>query len=381
MKTRAGHLDGKTWGSSRASWRGSRRVALGLVIASALAACSSTTTTPADDAGTPTKDAATPPSVLPDGAPLPEDAGVLPPPPEDGGALPGFAYRPYPAPATNPGNLVAYAEAPSGNPSRTLVVVLHGCTQRASDMASAGFSDAAGAYGFAALYIEQVGANDASSCFRWYTKDHASRGKGELASIASFAADAKARLGADRVFVAGLSAGGAMAAAFLASYPELVSGASLQAGIPFGCASNAFEGAGCANAPRSLSAQQWGDLVRGAATPSADVRVQLWHGDADPIVKPANADALVAQWTDVTGADATADDEKTEGLVTKRTYNDGAGKPRVELDLVRGFGHGTPISTQGSDAPCGRPGTYAADVGACAAASAARFFGLTKLAK
>lgn len=361
-----------------------KRSALGIVIFAWLAACSGTAAprTVDDDGGADggpqvTVDAA----LAPDGAALPEDAGPLPPPPDDGGALAGFAYRPYPAPAQNPANLVAYAEAPRGNPSRTLVVVLHGCTQRASELASAGFSDAAAAYGFAALYMEQVGSNDGTQCFRWYSPDQASRGKGELASIAAFAVDAKARLGADRVFVAGLSAGAAMAAAFLAGYPEIASGASFIAGIPFGCARNAFEGASCSSAPRGLSPEQWGDLVRAASTPSADVRVQIWHGDADPIVRPANADALVAQWTNVAGVPSTGGVETTSGLVSRKTFSDGAGKVRVELDLVRGFGHGAPIATTGPDAPCGRSGTYAADAGACAAASAARFFGLTPLPK
>ena len=355
---------------------------LPLVFASlvVLGACSSSTPSRVgldEDAGTVKADSAVP--VLPDGAPLPEDAGVLPPPPTDGGSLAPFAYRSYPSPSENPGGLIAFAEAPRGNPSRAVVVILHGCTQRASDLASAGWSDTAAAYGFAAVYPEQVAANDPNACFRWYTKDHASRGKGELASIAALALDAKARLGADRVFVSGLSAGAAMASALLASYPEIFEAASFQAGIPFGCAANAFEGATCASAPKSLTAKQWGDLVRGAATPSAKVRVQVWHGDADPIVKPGNADGLVAQWTDVAGIDATPDAEAREGFVTKRSFQDGSGKTRVELDLVNGFGHGISISTQGSDAPCGRAGTYAADAGTCAAASAARFFGLTKL--
>ncbi len=314
-----------------------------------------------------------------DGGPVtPVDAAV-PEPPADGGPLPGFSLRAYASPPENPGGLVAFAEAPAGNPARALVVVLHGCTQRASDAASSGWSDAARAYGFAALYPEQTAPNDPTTCFRWFAPEHASRGRGEAASIAALALDAKARLGADHVYVAGLSAGGAMAAALLAGYPELFEAASLQAAIPFGCAKTAFEGAGCASAPKSLSPAQWGDLVRAAAAPSARVRVQLWHGDQDPIVKPANADALVSQWTHVAGIDAVADEETTLGAVTRRAYKDSAGTVRVELGLVRGMGHGAPMATRGADAPCGAPGTYALDVGVCAAASAARFFGLSRL--
>lgn len=318
-------------------------------------------------------------ATAPDGAPTEPVDAALPEPPVDGGELPAFSWRAYAPPSENPAGLVAFAEAPVGNPSRALVVVLHGCTQRAADAASAGWSAAARAYGFAVLYPEQTAKNDPTTCFRWYSPDHTSRGKGEAASLAALAVDAKARLGADHVYVAGLSAGGAMAAVLLADYPELFEAASLEAAIPFGCASSAFEGATCASASKSLTAAQWGNLVRGAAAPSAQVRVQLWQGDQDPVVKPSNADALVSQWTNVAGVDGVADEETTEGAVTRRSYKDAAGQVRVELGLVRGMGHGVPIATAGADAPCGSPGTYALDVGACAAASAARFFGLTRL--
>lgn len=335
-------------------------------------ACSASPTSP--DAGPP----APAPSSTDGGPVAPLDAAV-PAPPADGGPLPGFSLRAYASPADNPGGLSAFAEAPAGNPARALVVVLHGCTQRAADAASSGWSDVARAYGFAALYPEQTAANDPTTCFRWYAPEHASRGKGEAASIAALAVDAKARLGAEHVYVAGLSAGGAMAAALLAGYPELFEAASLEAAIPFGCAKTALEGAGCAGGPKSLSPAQWGDLVRASAAPSARVRVQLWQGDQDPVVKPANADALVSQWTNVAGVDAVPDEETTEGAVTRRSFKDGAGAARVELDLVRGMGHGAPIATRGADAPCGAPGAYALDVGACAAASAARFFGMSRL--
>ncbi|MBK8212406.1 MAG: PHB depolymerase family esterase [Myxococcales bacterium] len=348
-------------------------------VVATLVACGSTSTPRVeDDASTPAADGGA--IVLPDGAvvvPPPGDAGPLPT--TDGGALEAFSYRTYPMPSENPGGLSAFVEAPAGNPAKAVVVVLHGCTQRAADMARAGFSDAAKAYGFVAVYPEQSTTNDATTCFRWYTRDHAARGKGELASIAALANDAKARFGATQVFVAGLSAGGAMAAAALSAYPEVFDAASLQAGIPYGCATSALEGYSCSSTPKTLSAQAWGDLVRAAATPGANVRVQIWQGDVDPVVKPQNADSLVLQWTNVAGIDATPDAETRDGAVSTKAFHDGAGKTRVELDVVAGMGHGTPMATRGTDAPCGSPAAYALDVGACAARGAARFFGLTKL--
>ncbi len=345
----------------------------------ALAACASATGTPGTTREAGTDGGA---QILADGAtaPLP-DAEPLPPPPADGGALAAFSYRAYAPPAENPAGLVAYAEAPAGNPARALVVVLHGCTQRAADAAASGWADTARAYGFAALYPEQTAANDPTTCFRWYAPEQASRGKGELASIAALALDARARLGADHVFISGISAGGAMATALLASYPEIFEAASLSAAIPFGCAASAFEGASCASAPKALTAAQWGDRVRAAAPPSGRVRVQIWHGAEDPVVKAANADALISQWTNVAGIDAVADEETQQGNVLRRAYKDAAGAPRIESNLVRGMGHGQALASTGADAPCGTPGPYALVVGSCASASAARFFGLTRLAE
>lgn len=351
-----------------------------IAVGALIGACSSSSAVPADESGT--TDAAATATTAPDGAVLPTVDGATPPPvpTADGGTLQPFDYRAYsPVPSDNPAGLTAYVEAPKGNPARTVVVVLHGCTQRASDMAQSGWSDAASAYGFVAVYPEQSIRNDANTCFRWYATDQAAREKGEAASIAAFAKDAKTRFGADHVYIAGLSAGGAMAAAMLATYPDVFEAGSFSAGIPFRCGTNAFEGGSCAGLPRTLSPKEWGDLVRAAGTPSPQVRVQIWQGDLDPIVKPGNADGLVAQWTDVAGVDTTADQETQDGAVQRRVYQDGAGKARVEIDLVRGMGHGFSIATSGAEAPCGKSGLYALDTGACAASGAARFFGLKKL--
>ena len=102
----------------------------------------------------------------------------------------------------------------------------------------------------------------------------------------------------------GLSAGGAMAAVMLATYPELFAGGAIIAGMPYGCAANLAEAfelmAGRGPATRPLA-----DKVR-AASPhrGAWPRLSIWQGSADRIVSPANADALVEQWTGLHGLGA-----------------------------------------------------------------------------
>ena len=140
----------------------------------------------------------------------------------------------------NPGALVAKTYLPQGlAPGAALVVVLHGCTQNAAlyDRGS-GWSELAERHGFAVLFPEQTRANNHNLCFNWYAARDNRRGRGEAASIAQMVKHLVASHDLDpaRVFINGLSAGGAMTAAMLASYPDLFAGGAIIAGLPFGVA-------------------------------------------------------------------------------------------------------------------------------------------------
>src|SRR6201996_2741174 len=143
---------------------------------------------------------------------------------------------------TNPGDLRMLSFVPA-NPQQApaLVVVLHGCGQTAAGYdLGAGWSTLAKHYGFALLMPEQQRPNNANGCFHWFNPDDIARGQGEAASIRQMIARMSADHGIDphRIFVTGLSAGGAMTSVMLATYPEVFAAGAIIAGLPYGVASN-----------------------------------------------------------------------------------------------------------------------------------------------
>jgi poly(hydroxyalkanoate) depolymerase family esterase len=189
-----------------------------------------------------------------------------------------------------------------------LVVVLHGCTQSAAGYDhGAGWSTLADRHGFVAVFPEQQRANNPNLCFNWFQPGDTERGKGEALSIRQMVARAVADHGVDprRVFVTGLSAGGAMASAMLATYPDVFAGGAIVAGLPFGAAGNVQEAFQAMFESPSRPAREWGDLVRAASSHGGPwPRISIWHGSADATVKAANADETVKQWADVHGLPA-----------------------------------------------------------------------------
>ena len=139
---------------------------------------------------------------------------------------------------SNPGNLRMLTHMRRNLPeSPALVVALHGCTQTAADYdRGSGWSELAYRHGFAVLFPEQKRANNPNNCFNWFLPSDTGRGAGEALSIRQMIDQMVEEQGIDRsrVFIVGLSAGGAMAAAMLAAYPEAFAGGAVIAGLPYG---------------------------------------------------------------------------------------------------------------------------------------------------
>ena len=259
----------------------------------------------------------------------------------------------FPGSGANPGQLDGWIYVPaSAEAGAPLVVVLHGCTQNAAGYdASSGWSRLADLHGFVVLYPEQQRANNPNLCFNWFSAEDAARGKGEARSIRELVAAVQARHGTDprRVFVTGLSAGGAMAAAMLATYPEVFAGGAVIAGLPFGVAQSVPEAFDRMRGHQLPGSAALADRVRAASGHKGPwPTLSVWHGSADATVDPANAAALVEQWRPLHGApQAPARSDVVDGY-PHRVWRDSAGRDAIEEYRITGLGHGTPLDTQGS---------------------------------
>ena len=282
----------------------------------------------------------------------------------------------------NPGALHMLRFVPSGlRPGAPLVVLLHGCTQTASGYdKGSGWSTLAARHGFALLAPEQVRSNNSNLCFNWFEPGDTTRGQGEVASIRNMVASMVATLQIDpaRVFVTGLSAGGAMTAALLATYPDVFAAGAVIAGLPYGAAHSMQEAFGAMYQPRAHSAIERGAVVRAASpTPQRKPLVSIWGGDADTTVLPANAAELAKQWCDVHGLDdRNAVSDMVDG-VRHRSWRDAQGMLQVEQYTVPGLGHGTPIDGSGAgDRGVGKAMPYVIEAGTSATWHTARTWGL-----
>jgi poly(hydroxyalkanoate) depolymerase family esterase len=283
---------------------------------------------------------------------------------------------------SNPGNLRMFKHVPERlPPSPALVVILHGCTQSAAAYdRGAGWSTLADRYGFALLAPEQQQANNPKVCFTWFQPGDTQRGQGEALSIRQMVDRMAADHGVDRsrIFVTGLSAGGAMTSVMLATYPDVFAGGAIIAGLPYGCASNVKEAFESMFQGRARSAREWGDLVRAASPqPGSWPRVSVWHGSADMTVVPMNAQEVVKQWTNVHGLSLRASSEDRVDGYPRRIWRRRDGEILVEEYTITGMAHGTPLALSGAEVPHGAAGPFLLDVGIASSYHIAKFWGIT----
>ena len=280
---------------------------------------------------------------------------------------------------SNPGALTMWVYRPDGaTAAGPLVVALHGCTQDASGyLAGSGWRDLADRLGVTVVLPQQGTANNSNRCFNWFQSGDVTRGQGEVASIAAMVAHARTAYSVDpsRVYVSGLSGGGAMTASMLAAYPDLFAGGSVNAGIAHGCATTVSQAFSCMNPGVDKTPSAWGSLVRSAHPGYTGPRpkVAIWHGQSDTTVAPMNGRELRDQWTDVAGVGTTptATGSLASG-VSWTEYGNGA----VRLTEIAGMGHGTPVDPGPAQNQCGTAGAYFIDT-VCGAWHDAVFFGLT----
>ena len=225
-----------------------------------------------------------------------------------------------------------YTPPAAAGRSLPLVVMLHGCTQDPDDFAAGtAMNQRAREQGFFVLYPAQAAEANPQRCWNWFKHNHQQRGRGEPAVLAGMAQAVVKQHSIDphRVYIAGLSAGGAMAAIVAASYPEIFAAVGVHSGLPHGAASNLAE---------ALAAMQGGGTGSGARSAVPTI---VFHGDQDRTVHPRNGEQVIA----AVRAGAAAPDRVEQGACalgrryTRRVHPSDAGNAAAEHWLVHGAGH------------------------------------------
>ncbi|WP_342115433.1 extracellular catalytic domain type 1 short-chain-length polyhydroxyalkanoate depolymerase [Pseudoduganella sp. OTU4001] len=256
--------------------------------------------------------------------------------------------------------------APTG--PRPLIVMLHGCTQNSDDFAAGTAMNAvAEQHGCLVLYPEQSRGANPTLCWNWFEAVHQERGEGEPDLIAGMTQQIVDEWQADerRVYVAGLSAGGAMAAIMAAAYPDMYAAVGVHSGLPVGKARDLITGlAAMKKAPRA------GRKTNGRVRQR--VPVIVFHGDCDEVVHAGNGEAVLEQFLcpPLSGEALRRTKERTVNAggraYTKMVMMDANGRSVAEHWSLHGAGH----AWSGGSAA----GSYTDPNGPDASAEMVRFF-------
>ena len=252
-----------------------------------------------------------------------------------------------------------------------LVVMLHGCTQSPDDFAAGTrMNDWAERDGFLVCYPAQTSSANGQRCWNWFKGVDQERGSGEPALTAGSTRDGMARRPVDpaRVYVAGLSAGGALAATMGRRYPDLYAAVGVHSGLACGAAHDVNS---------AFAAMRAGAGPPLAEAGTGPVPAIVFHGDRDSTVNPVNADEVAAQAVHAAKVEMTSEDGTVPGGRSYRRtrHVDAAGRALVEQWTVHGAGHawsggstaGSYTDPQGPDASGEMLRFFAEHVGAAAA--------------
>jgi len=233
-----------------------------------------------------------------------------------------------------------YVPSRRGRRKRPLIIMLHGCTQNPDDFAvGTGMNRLAEEQDFIVAYPGQAVSANPTVCWNWFQAAHQMRDQGEPSLIAGMTRAIMAAFDIDRerVYVAGLSAGGAMAAVMSATYPELYAATGIHSGLAYGAATDMASAFAAMKGTPGLG-QRKGHAPRA----NGRARTIVFHGVSDPTVHPSNAEAILAGAREgLTGpAKETIQAGSAGGRVYTRTViTDARGIPQVEYWAIEGLGH------------------------------------------
>ncbi|MDO9383088.1 MAG: PHB depolymerase family esterase [Hyphomicrobiaceae bacterium] len=230
-----------------------------------------------------------------------------------------------------------YVPARRDEPLRGMIVMLHGCQQNADDFAvGTDMNAVAEKHNFIVAYPQQETSSNAAACWNWFMRAHQLRDRGEPASIAAITRTliAEFNVPSARVFVAGLSAGGAMAAVLAETYPDVYAAAGIHSGLAYGSATDVMSAFSVMRGDNQPTPAARGNNGAGAA------RLIIFQGSADATVHPSNAQRLVNG-----SADASWNTTETPAVdcngraVVRQIFEDQTGSARIEVWRIEGAGH------------------------------------------
>jgi poly(hydroxyalkanoate) depolymerase family esterase len=202
---------------------------------------------------------------------------------------------------TNPGNLKMFIYVPEGIEQKEnipLVVALHGCSQKAQQMADeSGWNKLADQHGFIVVYPQQKIVNNPSMCFNWFLKRNLDSLNGETASVKNMIdyAAMSYKIDTNRIFVYGLSAGAALCVSVMSNFPETINTGAIFGGAPYKVATNPFESTKAMLHPPVKTPAEWGSKL-----PLLTVKFPkliVCHGTRDLVVDYQNGVELIKQWS------------------------------------------------------------------------------------
>lgn len=293
--------------------------------------------------------------------------------------------RPF---GTNPGNLKLMFYDPGNITTKApLVVVLHGCTQMAKACAQqSGWNKLAKLHQFYILYPEQIILNNPENCFNWYRASDQSRDKGEPASIMQMITHLKKNKNIDttRIYIIGLSAGGAMSSIMMAVFPEVFDKGGVMAGGPYKAAESILQAGPSMMGMVSKAPEDWGNLVREQNPEYKGNYPELivFHGGIDPVVSTNNANQLIKQWVNLHHTDYEEDEHfakfRNDEAIELTIYKNKQQQEVVRYYKIKGIGHTLAIDTGSCSTQGGKTGMFALHKKFHSTFWAAHFFGLIK---
>ena len=244
----------------------------------------------------------------------------------------------------NPGELTASYLKPA-QATNKLVILLHGCAQNGELLAQqSGFVALAKQHKFILLIPQQSKKNNVKSCFNWFSALDTTKDKGESLSLFNMIATLKNQTTTHHIYIAGVSAGGAMASAMLVNYPELFKSGAVIAGLPYPCADNLAKAISCMrNGPLQTAPTLTDYIKKQQPQPVNWPTLTVWTGNKDKVVNTINSSVLAQQWAGLFAQNITSKVINKDDYQITQWQVDNS-KVVVELAEFKKLGHGMMVN-------------------------------------